>query len=154
MHVKFYIPPCGNTIQNRQFRLQKCNQNIASPRADILSLFWFPFPLEEMHNKLCIPASGNTKRTAHICFADMQADVCSTASGTARNSVIFNTWSLGKMSHSGEIGRSSGRKNLGKNLRFCPKSITYFIYILGEKRIHEKNWLLLMMWKHQNLALT
>ena len=44
--------------------------------------------LEEMHDKLCIPASGNTKRTVHI--ADMQADVCSTASGTARNSVIFN----------------------------------------------------------------
>ena len=44
-----------------------------------------------MHNKLCIPASGNTKWTAHIRFADMQADVCSTASGTARNSVIFNT---------------------------------------------------------------
>ena len=41
-----------------------------------------------MHNKLCIPASGNTKRTAHIRFTDMQADVCSTASGTARNSVI------------------------------------------------------------------
>ena len=30
-----------------------------------------------MHNKLCIPASGNTKRTVHIRFADMQADVCS-----------------------------------------------------------------------------
>ena len=47
-----------------------------------------------MHNKLCIPARGNTKRTAHIRFAEMQADVCSTASGTARNSVIFNTFFL------------------------------------------------------------
>ena len=89
---KYTFPTRGNTIQRRQFRLRECKKNIASPRADILKLFWFPSPLEEMHKKLCIPACGNTKRTAHIRFADMQADVCSTASGTARNSVIFNTW--------------------------------------------------------------
>ena len=33
---KFTFPPRGNTIQRRQFRLRKCNENIASPRADIL----------------------------------------------------------------------------------------------------------------------
>ena len=34
---KFTFPPRENTIQRRQFRLRKCNHNIASPRAEILS---------------------------------------------------------------------------------------------------------------------
>ena len=44
-------------------------------------------PLEEMHRKLCISASGNAKRMLHLRFAEMQADVCSTASGTAHKTV-------------------------------------------------------------------
>ena len=32
-------------------------------------------PVDEMHYKLCIPASGNTKRTAHIRFADRMCAV-------------------------------------------------------------------------------
>ena len=33
---KFTFLPRGNTIQRRQFRLRKCNQNIASPQAEVL----------------------------------------------------------------------------------------------------------------------
>ena len=33
---KCTFPPRGNTIQRRQFRLRKCNQNIASPQAEVL----------------------------------------------------------------------------------------------------------------------
>ena len=131
---KFTFPPRGNTIQRRQFRLRKCNQNFASrkrrfcnyfcapsPRAEMhikiyispsreyypaptiplaemqpkfcipasggLLIFQFLSPLEEMHRKLCIPASGNAKRMLHLRFTEMQADVCSTASGTAHKTV-------------------------------------------------------------------
>ena len=57
------------------------------PASGGLLLFWFLSPLEEMHRKLCIPASGNAKRRLHLRFAEMQADVCSTASGTAHKTV-------------------------------------------------------------------
>ena len=94
MHMKIYISPsreyypaptipaCGNAtkilhLRERIFcnyfgsrsRLRKCTISCVSPRAEIRS----------------------GRRIFR--FADMQADVCSTASGTARNSVIFNTWS-------------------------------------------------------------
>ena len=36
MHINNFIPPRGNTIQNRQFRLRECNQNFTSPQAEIL----------------------------------------------------------------------------------------------------------------------
>ena len=49
------------------------------PASGGLLLFQFLSPLEEMHRKLCIPASGNAKRMLHLCSAEMQADVCSTA---------------------------------------------------------------------------
>ena len=36
MHIEIYIPPRGNTNQNRQFRLRECNQNFTFPQAEIL----------------------------------------------------------------------------------------------------------------------
>ena len=35
-HENLHFPPRRNAIQPQQFRLRKCNQNIASPPADIL----------------------------------------------------------------------------------------------------------------------
>ena len=43
-----------------------------------------------MHQKLCIPASGNAKWMLHLRFAEVQADVCSTACGTAHKTVEKN----------------------------------------------------------------
>ena len=57
---KSALPPRGNTIQNRQFRLRECYQNFTSPQAEILYLFRFTVPFTEMHIKIFIPPRGNT----------------------------------------------------------------------------------------------
>ena len=57
---KSALPPLGNTIQNRQFRLRECYQNFTSPQAEIWYLFRFTVPFTEMHIKIFIPPRGNT----------------------------------------------------------------------------------------------
>ena len=93
--MKFTFPLAG-ILASADYSASGNVTTILHLRERIFCNYFGPVPLEEIHNKLCIPASGNTKRTAHIRFADMQADVCSTASGTARNSVIFNTCCFSK----------------------------------------------------------
>ena len=92
MHMKIYISHSREYYPAPTIPLAEMLKKYCISASGYFVIILVPVPAWGMHNKLCIPASGNTKRTVHIRFADMQADVCSTASGTARNSVIFNTW--------------------------------------------------------------
>ena len=69
---KFTFPPRGNTIQHRQFRLWKCNQNFASPQAEVCYYFSScprlrkctescAFPRGEMRIGCCISALRKCK---------------------------------------------------------------------------------------------
>ena len=72
MHIKIYIPPRGNTVQNRQFRLRECNQNFSSPQAEILYLFRF-----------MVPASGDAHKNFHSLLAGIRSRIDSSACGNA-----------------------------------------------------------------------
>ena len=87
MHMKIYISPSREYYPAPTIPLAEMQPKYCIPASGGLLLFQFLSPLEEMHRKLCIPASGNTKRMLHLRFAEMQADVYSTASGTAHKTV-------------------------------------------------------------------
>ena len=87
MHMKIYISPSREYYPAPTIPLAEVQPKYCIPASGGLLLFQFLSPLEEMHRKLCIPASGNAKRMLHLRFAEMQADVCSTASGTAHKTV-------------------------------------------------------------------
>ena len=74
---KFTFPPRGNTIQRRQFRLRKCNQNIASPQAEVCYYFSScprlrkctescAFPRAEMRSGCYISASRKCRRMCAV----------------------------------------------------------------------------------------
>ena len=92
---KFTFPPRGNTIQRRQFRLRKCNQNIASPRAEMhMKIYISPsreyypaptIPLAEVQPKYCIPASGGLLSFQFLSLLEeMHRKLCIPASGNAK----------------------------------------------------------------------
>ena len=87
MHMKIYISPSREYYPAPTIPLAEVQPKFGIPASGGLLLNFFLSPLEEMHRKLCIPASGNAKRMLHLRFAEMQADVCSTASGTAHKTV-------------------------------------------------------------------
>ena len=87
MHMKIYISPSREYYPAPTIPLAEMQPKYCIPASGGLLLYQFLSPLEEMHRKLCIPASGNAKRMLHIRFAEMQADLCSTASGTAHKTV-------------------------------------------------------------------
>ena len=75
MHIKFTFPPRGNTIQSRQFRLRKCNQNIESQQAEVCYYFSSrprlrkctencASPQAKMWSGCCISASQKCKRVS------------------------------------------------------------------------------------------
>ena len=72
MHIKIYIPPRGNTVQNRQFRLRECNQNFSSPQAEILYLFRF-----------MVPVSGDAHKNFHFPLAVILSSADNSACGNA-----------------------------------------------------------------------
>ena len=85
------LPPRGNTIQNRQFRLRECNQNFTSPQAEILYLFRF-----------MVPASGDAHKSFHSPLAGIRSRIDSSACGNAikillprkrRFCIYFGSWS-------------------------------------------------------------
>ena len=60
-------------IQNRQFRLQECNQNFTSPQAaEILYLFRF-----------MVPASGDAHKNFHSPLAGIRSGIDNSACGDA-----------------------------------------------------------------------
>ena len=75
------LPPRGNTIQNRQFRLWKCYQNFTSSQAETLYLFQFTVPFAEMHIKIFIPPSWEYDLELTVPLAGMQSKYCIPASG-------------------------------------------------------------------------
>ena len=75
------LPPRGNTIHNRQFRLRECYQNFTSPQAEILYLFRFTVPFTEMHIKIFIPRSREYDLELTIPLAGMHSKYCIPASG-------------------------------------------------------------------------
>ena len=57
------LPPRGNTIQNKHFRLRECNQNFTPTQA-------------EMHTKIYIPPSQEYNPEATVPLAEMQSKYC------------------------------------------------------------------------------
>ena len=86
--MKIYISPSREYYPAPTIPLAEVQPKFCIPASGGLLLFWFLSPLEEMHRKLCIPASGNAKRMLHLRFAEMQADVCSTARHIKRSKKI------------------------------------------------------------------
>ena len=82
MHIKKYISPRGNTIQNRQFRLRKCNQDFTSRKRRFCNYFCAPssradgahenlhFPSREYDPESTVPLAG-----MHSNFTSPQAEI-------------------------------------------------------------------------------
>ena len=75
------LPPRGNTIQNRQFRLRECYQNFTSPQSEILYLFRFTVPFAEMRIQIFIPPSLEYDLELTIPLTGIQSKYCIPASG-------------------------------------------------------------------------
>ena len=78
---KSALPPRGNTIQNRQFRLRECYKNFTSPQSEILYLFRFTVPFAEMRIKIFIPLSWEYDLELTIPLTGMQSKYCIPTSG-------------------------------------------------------------------------
>ena len=73
MHINNFIPPRGNTIQNRQFRLRECNQ-ILHPRKRRFCIYFGSWsPRAEMHIKIFIPPSREYDPESTVPLAGMQS---------------------------------------------------------------------------------
>ena len=77
------LPPRGNTIQNRQFRLRECYQNFTSPQAEILYLFRF-----------MVPASGDAHKNFHSPLAGIRSGIDNSACGDAIKILHSREWSF------------------------------------------------------------
>ena len=114
IHCSVRIPSWGKVY----YLMRMYTRKGEFPKTRKFTKLWFS-AYEDLHLQLCISTCGNAPKNAYIrcadihnfwCItitargdtqfnvADMQADVCSTASGTARNSVIFNTCSFTRKS--------------------------------------------------------
>ena len=66
------LPPRGNTIQNRQFRLRECYQNFTSPQAET-------FVFISVHGPVC----GDAHKNVHSPLAGIRSGIDNSACGDA-----------------------------------------------------------------------
>ena len=109
------IGSSGDTIKNWQYPKRKVKAKLTNPQSGNALKKWQPrgrkyvvcfdeYCVKRIYHENCAcPQGGNTKRKQHFRFAEVQADVCSTARGTAQEHVGFYTWifSINSVLHSG-----------------------------------------------------